>query len=1010
MSVENSNLNFLKLEAENDAQLIEDLVLEQLDLQSSISPFETANIDGMLLKSFRSILHISTYQDLLKNNIEQTKALSKIINSDKNNIVNYIRKLLSMDYKGKFIFSYKNLSLITNILIYAFGEIKRYKISTFLEFEAKIRSLDFSKYDFNKIYLKKDYMQKKPRSTTEKIVRENKSNPVFLSKFTIKEVDEDWTEINDDNNITYKNKYYGKKREISYIDNSHENHINSSLLTDDYNYDEEHIYSNLLTYKSFEFTKTSKDDADLPIELIILLYKLKDVKTLIFQIQYANDQILKMSLFILMNIKWLFLHQIEEIKFDLNDEELQNKLYMEFNTRASELYDEHNLPKHYSYFLSQKSRKNNLWSPEGDILFKKVSFNKSNNLIYSNQFDFKNNAFDNILCNIYNEYGFITNFKYIRPIVYTNNTNKIDEFIKEQSLTEEDDNNSLNYKHISTINPAKNEKKPTLFTANLIQRNSNPTIQFKDKKESTSEKTTTDVIKDFVKNNQSSFQLMSLFCLFLTSFPNLKKFDLLFDFSYSLELKYIFSLFNPVYEKFHFLIFMNNINNLTEANFSFNSLDSIAFENILGMIKKNKNLISLKMSLFSQEANYSDNILFYLCSERNMSLNKLFKEQSDYLIKTSGDMERNIVYFILHCNKIIDGFVTNIKNLFNLLKFESLNTLEEIIFRFDIPIPILNSEKYRNILVKFIINLIIALSLQKNKIKTFKILAPELSFDANKMPLIKQFFQELGEFKQKEEKDENKEKKPEKKTPREGSIKDKINFLHNALNKKKANNNLHSDSSVSRNPESSKESITINTTLEDITLNLKIYNLPELFNIIHINNHVNLKYINLGYLDEITFISFINEYKVNSENLKKLISLKISLSPSIISFTNLNKYILDFINIDTPNLDKKYLFSNLKIKSEIEMNELIDNVYYLAKTPKLVVQIGNDHGNIHLLSKANKKLLDDRDGMYTLRMIMDMDKYIKIRSQNIINCLASFYCKKENRMIICKENPNEIYS
>ena len=1006
MSLENSNLNFLKLETENDAQLIEDLLLEQLDLQSSISPFETANIDGMLLKSFKSILHIPTYQDLLKNNIEQTKALSKIINSDKNHIVIFINKLLSIDFKGKFIFSYKNLSLITNILIYAFGEIKKYKISTFPEFEAKVRTIDFSKYDFNKLYLKKDYVQKKQRSATEKIVRENKNNSVLLSKFTIKEVEEDWTEI-DDNYINYKNKYYGKKREISYIDNSHDNHINSSLLTDDYNYNEEHLYHNLLTNKSFEFTKTSKDDADLPIELIILLYKLKDVKTLIFQIKQANDQIIKMSLFILMNIKWLFLHQIEEIYFDLNDEELQQKLYIEFNNRASELYEEYNLPKPYSYFLSQKSRKNNLWSPEGDLLFKKVTNNKGNNLVYSNQFDLKDNTFDNILCNIYNEYGFITNFKYIRPTVYTYNTNKIDEFIKSQSLIEEEDSNVL--KRISTLNSTKNEKKP--FTVNIIPRNNNSSIQFKDKKESTNEKTTTEVIKDFVKNNQSSFQLMSLFCLFLTSFPNVKKFSLLFDFSYSLELKYLFSLYNAIYEKFHFLIFMNNINNLTEANFSFNSLDSIAFENILGVIKKNKNLTSLKMSLFSQEANYSDNILFYLCSERNMSLNKLFKYQSDYLIKTSSDMERNIVYYILHYNKIIDGFVTNIKNLFNLLKFESLNTLEEIIFRFDIPIPILNSENYRNILVKFIINLIIALSLQKNKIKTFKILAPELSFDANKMPLIKQFFQELGEFKQKEEKEENKEKKPEKKIPREGSIKDKINFLHNALNKKKAiNNNLHSDSSISRNPDSSKENITINTTLEDITLNLKIFNLPELFNIIHINNHINLKYINLGFLDEITFISFINEYKANSENLKKLISLKLSLSPSVISYTNLNKYILDFINIDTPNLNEKYLFSNLKIKSEIEMNELIDNVYYLAKTPKLVLQIGNDHGNIHLLSKANKKLLDDRDGMYTLRMIMDMDKYIKIRSQNIISCLASFYCKKENRMIICKENPNEIYS
>ena len=120
MSVEDSNLNFLKIDTENDAQLIEDLILEQLDLQSSISPFETANIDGMLLKSFRSILHIPTYQDLLKNDIEQVKSLSKIINSDKNNIINFIKKILSIDFKGKFIFSYKNLIMIINILIYIF--------------------------------------------------------------------------------------------------------------------------------------------------------------------------------------------------------------------------------------------------------------------------------------------------------------------------------------------------------------------------------------------------------------------------------------------------------------------------------------------------------------------------------------------------------------------------------------------------------------------------------------------------------------------------------------------------------------------------------------------------------------------------------------------------------------------------------------------------------------------------------------------------------------------------
>ena len=99
---------------------------------------------------------------------------------------------------------------------------------------------------------------------------------------------------------------------------------------------------------------------------------------------------------------------------------------------------------------------------------------------------------------------------------------------------------------------------------------------------------------------------------------------------------------------------------------------------------------------------------------------------------------------------------------------------------------------------------------------------------------------------------------------------------------------------------------------------------------------------------------------------------------------------------------------NLKIKTEEEINELINNVYYIAKTPKLVVQIANDNTNLYLLSKGNERLINDRDGMYCLRMIMEFPKYKKIMASDIINCLAGFYGKKENRMVICRENPNEI--
>ena len=972
MDSEYTNSFFLKLDTESDAKLIHDLYYEKMELLSSIFPLETASIDGTLLKSFKSILHIPTYQDLLKINVDQAKSLSKILNINKNNLNNIMNKLLSIDFKQQFIFSQKNLNIICNILIYAFGEKKKIKISTYDEFESKVKSIDFSKYDFNKTYLKKETLEKK--SSNLRIHREQKLNSVLLSNMTIKELDEDWTEI-DDEKTNLENKNYSKQKGFPYIDNNYKNFVFSSLLYPEYNYNEEQLYIKLVNNRNFNFTKTNKDDTDFPIELIILLYKLKDVKSLILQINNANDKFVKMALFVLMNINWLFISQIEEIKLDLNDVELHKSLYNEFNKRASELYDDHRLTKPFCYFHGHNSRKYNFWEPEGDIIFEKVAFNlngnniNNNNIVFSQQNDLINNTFDNTLCNIYNENGFISNFKYIRPIIYTIfDLNNDDDFIKSQRASDNYDNLPFYNYHTNSLNIIKSDKKSLMSNrlGTIKEKNTNLPMLLKDKIENQSEKTTTEIIKDFVKNNVSTFHLMSLYFFFLQSLQNLKKFCLYFDFSFSLEMQFLFSLYSSVYERFHFLIFANSISSLNEAEFSFNSLDCISFENILGIVKKNKNLTSLKMSLFSQEIIYSENNLFYLCSQQKISLNKLFTKQKELLIKTNADMERSLVYYIIHNNKILENFEKNLRNLFNLLEFETLNTLKELILRFDIPLPILNSEKYINLLIKFIINVLIALSLQKNQVKIFKILAPKLPMDANRLQLIKQFFEESGELK-----NNNEEK-----------------------NKNKDNENR----------------IYPNKTLEEITLNIKFYNIPEIFNIIYIYNLPNLKKINLGSLDEITFISFMNEYKANSANLKNLISLKISLCNSLFSYTRISPYIKEYINTDTPILNEKYLFSDLKIKTESEMNELFELVYNLAKTPKLVVQIANDKNNKNLLMKANEKLVKALDEIYSLRMIMEFPKYNKIMTTDIIKCLLGFYVdKKENRMIICKENPDEIY-
>ena len=171
------------------------------------------------------------------------------------------------------------------------------------------------------------------------------------------------------------------------------------------------------------------------------------------------------------------------------------------------------------------------------------------------------------------------------------------------------------------------------------------------------------------------------------------------------------------------------------------------------------------------------------------------------------------------------------------------------------------------------------------------------------------------------------------------------------------------------------------------------------------NNLRGLKSINLGYFDEVTFISFVKDYKANSNKLENLKSLKISLCPSVISYNTLEKYIYDYININSPKLEEKFLLSDLKIVCEAKMKDLVELVYFQALIPKLVFVIANDNDNMHLLTKImNKK--DGKKNLYSMIIIMELPQYKKLYTMNIINCLSSFYSKKLNRAILCKEDSN----
>ena len=1067
-------LNYLKINCNNNVKLTaaEDYELEMFDLITIIPPDaeEKGKIDGVLLKYYKRF--IPPLQDLLKTNIDLGKQFQKNFHFDKKNTAlnESVNRILSTDFKGKFIFNKINVQDVSIILSSAFSETRKYKISNFAEFNQAVKKIDFQKYKFDKLYLNTEFV--KNRSNTLNQNRSVRSNSSNSSITPIKVLYEENIEI-EDYLLYNKKKKFNNPYGISFIDNNYKNIICSSDLTDDYIYDEDIVARKVLTKDCFSFQKNNKEDSELPIELIILLYKLKDVKTLIYQINNVDEQFIKMAIYILINIQWLFMHDIEEIKYDLGNEELQKGIFDVFSERVGELYYLFNKENNSLYYNgSYKARTINLWEPEGDIIF--VNRNEDdediiNEYIYSNQVNIEECTFDNHLCNIYNEYGKLSNLKYIRPIEYTiknkNNQNniRIDSWV--------DPDNSLFLEQRS-------ERESIYLPSNGFNSRSSISYQNPNSQNSNNnnvEKTTPGLLKEYVKKQIYPFQMITIYSyFFIKEFKKLKKLCLYFNTSFSYEIQLMLRVLDIAYDRFHFLMFLNCINSLTEADFSFNALDSKSFETILGIINKNLNLSKLRLSLFTPEINYCDNSLFKIWSSKKLSIRKLFSEQKESLkFSNKGEKNNEINYFTLHHNKFLELFEKNIRSFFNLLRFIILNSLEELTFRFDIPISILNSEKYIILLIKFIINILIMITFQENKIKTLKLISPELPLDSHKTPYISQLFNEIllereqmdtewneklkSEKKRKEKiRIKEKERTLKEQREKENELKEKIarkgklEYISSSISSKDLSNimkepeldesltidvddnleqfdfskrfksvfqkttpsymkeEVRRNSSVASDRlDEQRRQLNTNISLEYLTIQFKIYNLPKIFNILLMNNLKGLKYINIGYLDEITFISFVDDYKKNANKLASLTTLKISIGISVFSYSKLEKYVIEYINVNSPILEEKFLFSDLQINLEEQMENLVDLVYFKAVVPKLVIQIGNNIENVLLLSKViNHRISKRKTEMNALLMIMDLPQYKKLYTGEIIKSIVSFYAKKENRAIICKENPN----
>ena len=1073
------DLNYVKLDSKNEIKLLgaDDYAAEMSTFFSTVTEFEQEKISKKVMKEIEK--NIPENSELFKSNVDFSKKFIKIINENKKKRFNEsVNRLLSLNFKEEFIFNYYNIFDISSVLAFFFSDIKKYKISTIDDLKKRIKTTNLQKYDFQRYYIKANCTNIKD-SNSQSILNKSKSTDNSSLK-DIKELNEFGDTIFESEEISYTKKItdLALQKSINYY----------SLINSENNYSREDENKFVLTKESFQYPNVNKlvkkelkiSKGELPIELLLVLYKLKDVKRLIFQIQNLEGNFKKLAVFILSNLDWLFIKGIDEVKFDLGNENIQQGLNKGFELRTEDLYIKNEINKENIFYEgSYRPRTVNCWIPEGDIYFEKtISKNNKNNnidIVYNTQMTDDCIILDDIyISNIYDRTGNPTNIKYVIPVNYSLKNNLLsncemllaqqkEQRISPRYLDEEEIINSTyeNFNDEISIFDIDNldnifDQRSSINTFSNNQGNNNiPNNEFSNKN------STPYMLKNLTENYKSYFKMVLIYSnFFYRNLKNIKKLSLYFHTSYSYEMHLSFKT-NLNFDLSHFLIFLNKIDTLKEVNVSFNSLDDKSFEYILGILFKNTNLNILRLSFFTPDINYYDNSLFNLCSSKKISLTKLFGEYDEFLKKNEENQDIKINDFILR-EKLLNSLVINLTNLTTLLKLQLLKNLTELVLRFDIPLPLQKNECYIILIIKFLMNILIMLTFQQNQTHTFKILAPNLELKCKTMPYIRSFFQEISlhdavdkydeitkadkerlKFKEKIEQlekknaQQNKEKELKEKNER-GKLLSKISesdiitqipqekmdefdidinmenydsskryksmmqkgtFERGAQRRKSSSLNQFESKSRKLNP---------NDSLENIVLQMKIYDLPEIFNIVKINNISGIQSINLGNLDEITFKGFVTDYKLYFDRLKNLKSLKINLGISVLDYDDLENYIMDYLYINSPVLEEKFLLSNLYIKNEAKMKELIELVYVKAELNKIIMTINNS--NIDLFSKHLIKFIAEYKNSFSnllnsLVLAMSHPKYKKFKSLEIPKYLSEFIGLKNNRFILCNENP-----
>ena len=459
---------------------------------------------------------------------------------------------------------------------------------------------------------------------------------------------------------------------------------------------------------------------------------------------------------------------------------------------------------------------------------------------------------------------------------------------------------------------------------------------------------------NLIKRFQCTFQMIIIYAFFISKIPKLFFCNFTIPFTFENEILRMLQIQQIYLPDFNLLSFLSDAK-MIKITIDFNALDNKAFQEVLSLLFKNNNLSICQLNFFPSENYFIPELLLKLLQDCNSNYKITSKSQFDKSILGKIEPYEDVDIFLF--KKLSEYFEININKLFQTISIRS--TVKELSLIFNIPSLIKKMDFYIRVILKFIINIFIAIDNMKLTLSTFNLQTSNFFFDGNKYPFLDEFFGKLCIY---------------------------------------SNHEL---------------------ILSKLTCQMKFKNITNIYRIIPYN----VTQLSIGELDYQTFIHFTEYITSSQfSRHSQLYKLKLYLSNNLINIDECYEYLLRLITeypkglkeigINTHFIIKKEQMDNL-LKSvdyntieSLYMNfnnqSLKDKGYELIKkdiffTNEINLLNEGNYIKIYFTKRTNKSIINIRDNIMTNLSLKYNKEFL---DYDIFKSLERFICEKEKKKYV----------